>query len=69
MDQPVQNPVVQMIPGRVERFTQLERAQPTRLVLVVQLEDGLPLGNVREERLELLKAQLAGLVDVQHGHH
>uniref|UniRef100_A0A182V1X1 Uncharacterized protein n=1 Tax=Anopheles merus TaxID=30066 RepID=A0A182V1X1_ANOME len=56
MHQRVQDAIVQMVAGRVECLAELERAQPTGTLRIVQLEHGLPLGNVRQQLLELFEA-------------
>lgn len=69
MRQRVQHPIVQLVAGRVERVAQLERVQTTGMVAIVQLEDGLPFGNVRQQQLELVEAELAGAVTIVHCDH
>lgn len=69
MRQSVQDFVVQFVTARIERFAQLKRTQSTRIVAIVQLEDGLPFGNVRQQHLKLGEIQFARLIRVHHGDH
>lgn len=69
MRQCVQHPIVQPIAGRIQSVAQLKRVQVARMIPIVQLKDGLPLGNVAQQFLELFEAQFAGAVTIVHCHH
>lgn len=69
MRQCVQHSIVQLITGRLQGVAQLCGVQVARVIVVVQLEHGLPFGDVGQQLLELFEAQLAGAILVHHGDH
>lgn len=69
MRQCVQHPIVQPISSRIQSVAQFKRVQMARMIPIVQLKDGLPLGDVAQQFLELFEAQFAGAVTIVQRHH